>query len=70
MPSRSITRELPENYPDVIAKEYIAAIVEGWEQPAQQLFASVERMFSSRVRTLIKSHFDQHNAGALDSAVL
>ncbi|KZV84495.1 P-loop containing nucleoside triphosphate hydrolase protein [Exidia glandulosa HHB12029] len=68
--SKSITRELPDNFPYVVTHEFITAIVKHWDQPAKALFIAVERKFSARVRVMMKDFFEQHNAGGLDQAVL
>lgn len=58
--TRAVTRELPNNYPFIVQKEYIEVFVKQWDGPAQTLFtAIVERVKEATLR-VVDVHFGKY----------
>jgi hypothetical protein len=57
---RAVTRELPNNYPFIVQKEYIETFVKQWDGPAQTLFtATVKRVKEATLR-VVDVHFGNY----------
>ena len=55
-----MTRELPNNYPFIVQKEYIKVFVKQWDGPAQTLFtAMVEKVKEATLR-IVDDHFGKY----------
>lgn len=66
---RSITRELPDHYPFVVAKEYIITTIDEWDLPAQKLFDAVYHSLHVKMKVLTKKHFGSFAQGGLHAHV-
>ncbi|KAI0319264.1 P-loop containing nucleoside triphosphate hydrolase protein [Amylostereum chailletii] len=61
----AVTRELPQNYPFLVQKEAIQRVVDKWDAPSRQLFASTKETLSARIMRLVDQHFGLHTLGGL-----
>ncbi|KAL4066184.1 P-loop containing nucleoside triphosphate hydrolase protein [Scleroderma citrinum] len=66
----SRTRELPDHFPFVVQKAYIAEFVEQWRQPALALFDAVYSILKKDMERLIDSHFVHIGRGGAKQSVL
>ncbi|KAG6827859.1 hypothetical protein H0H92_010192 [Tricholoma furcatifolium] len=62
---RARTRELPGNYPFVVQKSYIEAIIKKWHEPAKFLCRFVFQTLQRDVQRLIQIHFGNFGQGQL-----
>ncbi|KAI0077225.1 hypothetical protein K474DRAFT_1596469 [Panus rudis PR-1116 ss-1] len=67
---KAITRELPDHYPFVVCKEYIATFTSQWETPAERLFASVYKILHGYIKGLVELHFGKFAHGGMQHRVL
>ena len=68
--SRSRTRELPDHYPFVVQKTYIAEFVKEWRQPALTLFDAVYQILKQDIERLVDKHFGKMGRGGAKQSVL
>ncbi|KAF8839962.1 hypothetical protein BDN67DRAFT_1011889, partial [Paxillus ammoniavirescens] len=64
------TRELPDNYPFVVQKEYIKQFTKEWKQPAMYLFESVHAILKADLAKLVDKHFAEMGKGNAKQSVL
>jgi hypothetical protein len=57
---RAVTRELPNNYPFIVQKEYIAAFVKQWDGPAQTLFTAIFKKVKEATLRVVDVHFGNY----------
>jgi hypothetical protein len=63
------TRELPNNYPYIVKKQYIGAIVKLWDIPSRQLFEFARKELNKHVKLQIEEKFAQYTYGQLKQRV-
>src|SRR5216684_3316129 len=63
------TRELPNNYPYIVKKQYIGAIVKLWNRPSQQLFDFAKKELNKHIKLQIEDSFSQYTYGQLKQRV-
>ncbi|KAL4066183.1 P-loop containing nucleoside triphosphate hydrolase protein [Scleroderma citrinum] len=66
----SRTRELPDHYPFVVQKMYIAEFVKKWQQPTVDLFDAVYAILKKDVERMVNSHFAQMGRGGAKQSVM
>ena len=66
---RAVTRELPNNYPFIVQKEYILAFVKKWDDPAQTLFVATVRKLKKLTLHIVETHFGQYTHSHLKQRV-
>lgn len=66
---RARTRELPDNYPFVVQKGYIADVTKEWRDPSLDLFDTVQRTLSGNVKKIVSQHFGKFGRGGLQQLV-
>jgi hypothetical protein len=66
---RAVTRELPNNYPFVVQKNYIVAFVEQWGDPAQALFTFTANKLKELTLQIVDDHFAAYTHGYLKQRV-
>lgn len=59
-PSSLVTRELPNNYPFIVQKGYIAAFVDQWDGPAQMLFTTIVEKVKEATLRVVDIHFGKY----------
>ena len=64
-----MTRELPNNFPYIVIKQYIGTFVKLWNRPSQQLFEIAKKELSTRIKLLIEDHFSQYTHGHLKQRI-
>ncbi|KAF8839963.1 hypothetical protein BDN67DRAFT_952527 [Paxillus ammoniavirescens] len=64
------TRELPDNYPFVVQKEYIKQFTKQWRQPAMDLFDRVHAIIKADLAKLVEKHFAEMGKGNAKQSVL
>ncbi|KIJ13510.1 hypothetical protein PAXINDRAFT_80937 [Paxillus involutus ATCC 200175] len=64
------TRELPDNYPFVVQKEYIKDFTEQWKQPATELFDNIHAILKADLAQLVEKHFAHMGKGNAKQSVL
>ncbi|KIJ13509.1 hypothetical protein PAXINDRAFT_13626 [Paxillus involutus ATCC 200175] len=67
------TRELPDNYPFIVQKEYIKQFTKQWRQPAMDLFDSVHAILKADLAKLVEKHFAEmgtERASLLDKMIV
>jgi hypothetical protein len=57
---RAVTRELPNNYPFIVQKEYIEAFVKQWDGPAQTLFTAIVEKVKEATLRVVDVHFGNY----------
>jgi hypothetical protein len=76
MPSRdlhpvsAVTRELPNNYPDIVNKQYIRNIVKLWDKPSRKFFDLARNELNKHIKLQIEEHFLQYTHGQLKQRVM
>ncbi|KAI0042655.1 hypothetical protein FA95DRAFT_1610025 [Auriscalpium vulgare] len=65
----AVTRELPNNYPFLVKKEYISAIVRFWDAPSKRLFEITKKTLVTQVMAVVEDHFGQFVEGGLKQRV-
>jgi hypothetical protein len=68
-PSRAVTRELPNNYPFIVQREYITKRVREWDEPAHTLFNSVVEKLKEMTLCIIDTRFEHYAIGGLKQRV-
>ncbi|KAF8270214.1 P-loop containing nucleoside triphosphate hydrolase protein [Lactarius quietus] len=66
----AVTRELPNNFPYIIIKEFIGTFVKRWNNPSRQLFELTRKELLSRAKSLVEIHFSQYTHGHLKQGVM
>jgi hypothetical protein len=66
---RAVTRELPNNYPFIVQKEYIVVFVKRWDEPAQALFVSTVDKLKQLTLRVVDTHFGNYTHGHLKQRV-
>jgi hypothetical protein len=64
-----VTRELPNNFPYIVIKQYIGTFVKLWNRPSQQLFEIAKRELGKRIKDLIEDRFSQYTHGHLKQRI-
>jgi len=57
---RAVTRELPNNYPFIVQKEYIEVFVNQWDGPAQTLFTAIVEKVKEATLRVVDVHFGKY----------
>jgi len=57
---RAVTRELPNNYPFTVQKEYIEAFVWKWNEPAHELFKTIIEKVKEATLRVVEAHFGNY----------
>ncbi|KAH9965467.1 P-loop containing nucleoside triphosphate hydrolase protein [Russula dissimulans] len=65
----AVTRELPNNFPYIVKKEYIGTIVKRWNHPSQQLFEFARKELQRRIMLLIEDRFSEYTHGHLKQRI-
>src|SRR6266436_6940776 len=68
-PFSARTRELPNNYPYIVKKQYIGNIVKQWKKPSRQLFDIAVKELIKHVKLEIERNFSQYTYGQLKQRV-
>ena len=68
-PSRAVTRELPNNYPFIVQREYITNRVYAWHEPAHILFNSIVEKLKEMTLCIVDTHFEHYAIGGLKQRV-
>ena len=68
-PISARTRELPNNYPYIIKKQYIGTIVKLWNRPSQQFFDLARKELNKHIKLQIEEHFSPYTHGHLKQRV-
>ncbi|EGO00515.1 hypothetical protein SERLA73DRAFT_166837 [Serpula lacrymans var. lacrymans S7.3] len=63
------TRELPDNYPFVVQKEYIMQCIDQWRNPALSFFESVYEILKEDLENVVDYHFGNLGRGALQNSI-
>lgn len=64
------TRELPDNYPFVVQRNYIKEITEKWGGPAMVLFDQIYAILRADLAKLVDDHFTHMGNGNAKQAIL
>jgi hypothetical protein len=65
----AVTRELPNNFPYIIIKQFIGTSVKRWEYPSRKLFDFTRKELIKRVNLLVEFQFSQYTHGHLKQSV-
>ena len=57
---RAVTRELPNNYPFIVQKQYIEAFVKQWNGPAHILFTVIVEKVEEATLRVVDVHFGNY----------
>jgi hypothetical protein len=57
---RAVTRELPNNYPFIVQKDYIKAFVKQWDGPAQTVFTAIVKKVKEATLRVVDIHFGNY----------
>ncbi|KAI0262190.1 P-loop containing nucleoside triphosphate hydrolase protein [Gloeopeniophorella convolvens] len=66
---RAVTRELPNNYPFIVQRQYIIDVVDKWDDPAQELFKSTVEKLKELLSRLVSKQFEHYTHGGLKQRV-
>ena len=66
---RSITRELPFNYPYAVKVYYVKRFTAMWNEPAEELFREMESYFQRDLSSLVRKHFGAYAHGGLEGKI-
>jgi len=66
---RSITRELPFNYPYAVKVYYVKRFTAMWNEPAEELFREMESHFQRDLSSLVRKHFGAYAHGGLEGKI-
>ncbi|KAI0250034.1 P-loop containing nucleoside triphosphate hydrolase protein [Lactifluus subvellereus] len=66
----AVTRELPNNFPFIVKKHYIGAVVKRWDSPSKQLFDCTKKELNKRIKAVIEDHFSNFTYGHLKQRVI
>jgi hypothetical protein len=69
-PISAVTRELPNNFPDIVKKQYIRNIVKLWDRPSRKFFDLARSELNKHVKSQIEEHFSQYTHGQLKQRVM
>ncbi|KAI9465220.1 P-loop containing nucleoside triphosphate hydrolase protein [Lactarius psammicola] len=65
----AVTRELPNNFPYIIIKQFIGTFVKRWDYPSGHLFDFTRKELTRRVQQLVEVQFSQYTHGHLKQGV-
>ncbi|KAI0250048.1 P-loop containing nucleoside triphosphate hydrolase protein [Lactifluus subvellereus] len=65
----AVTRELPNNYPFIVQKDYITKRVDEWHKPARILFDSIVEKLKEMTLCIIDTQFEHYAHGGLKQRV-
>jgi hypothetical protein len=65
----AVTRELPNNFPYIVKKQYIRTIVKLWDPPSRLFFNLAKKELNKRIKSQIDGHFSQYAYGHLKQRV-
>ena len=68
-PISARTRELPNNFPYIVKKQYIGDIVKLWNRPSQEFFNLARKELNKHVKLQIEEYFSQYTHGHLKQRV-
>jgi hypothetical protein len=68
-PISARTRELPNNLPYIVKKQYIGTIVKLWDRPSRQFFELARKELNKHVKLQIEEYFSQYTYGHLKQRV-
>ncbi len=68
-PVSARTRELPNNFPYIIKRQYIGRFVDHWNRPSQQLFDFARRELTKHIKLQIEDKFSQYTYGQLKQRI-
>ncbi|THH04716.1 hypothetical protein EW146_g10107 [Bondarzewia mesenterica] len=66
----AVTRELPNNYPFIVKKEFVLSFVRQWEAPSKKLFDTTGRILTAHVMSIVDDHFGPFAQGGLRQRVV
>jgi hypothetical protein len=69
-PVSAVTRELPNNFPYIVKKQYIGTIVKLWDRPSRKFFDSARNELNKHIKLQIEEHFLQYTHGQLKQRVM
>ncbi|KAG6329012.1 hypothetical protein ID866_10077, partial [Astraeus odoratus] len=67
---QSRTRELPDHYPFVVQKMYIAEFVQNWRKPTFHLFDAIYHILKTDISKVVHRHFARIGRGGAKQSVL
>jgi hypothetical protein len=70
LPGRAVTRELPNNFPYIVKKQYIGTIVKLWDRPSRRFFDFAKKELIKHVKVATEEHFSQYTHGHLKQRVM
>ena len=70
LPVSAVTRELPNNFPYIVKKQYIGTIVKLWDRPSRRFFDFARKELIKHVKVAIEEHFSQYAHGHLKQRVM
>jgi hypothetical protein len=65
-----VTRELPNNFPYIVKKQYIRDIVKHWDKPSRKFFDLAKNKLNKHIKLQIEEHFSQYTHGQLKQRVM
>ena len=65
-----MTRELPNNFPYIVKKQYIGTIVKLWDRPPRQFFDFTRKELIKHVKVATEEHFSQYAHGHFKQRVM
>jgi hypothetical protein len=69
-PASAVTRELPNNFPYIVKKQYIGTIVKLWDRPSRQFFNFARKELNKHIKTQIEEHFSRYSYGQLKQRIM
>jgi len=66
---RSVSRELPGNYPYTVKVDLVKRYLQHWERPSKALVQEVETRLRKELRKVVETEFAEHVHGGLQLAV-
>ncbi|KAG6333571.1 hypothetical protein ID866_5520 [Astraeus odoratus] len=67
--NKARTRELPDNYPYVVQREYILEILKKWKRPALDLSEAIYDVLKGYVEAMVDRHFAKLGRGGVKQSV-
>jgi len=65
----AVTRELPNNFPYIVKKQFIGTVVKLWDRPSRQFFDFARKELNKHIKLQIEEHFSQYTHGHLKQRV-
>ncbi|TFY83230.1 hypothetical protein EWM64_g795 [Hericium alpestre] len=65
----AVTRELPDNFPFIVIKQFILEVVQKWHAPSNFLFESTKSILLEHVQDIVDEHFQNFGHGGLRQRV-